>query len=472
MSQDQKMAFALFFGNRGFFPASLIAEARETLPAVLTEMGYDSIILQEEATRYGAVETASEGKVYAEFLRKHQGQYDGVILCLPNFGDENGAVTALKDAGVPILVQAYPDELDKMSPALRRDAFCGKLSVTDVFRQYGVKYTTLKPHVVHPQSQAFKENVDHFARVCRVVKGVNGMTVGAIGARTTPFKTVRIDELTLQKYGITVETIDMAEVIHRIHQLPIDEVFEKKSLQLQQSASFEGVPDDAFANIVKLSVVVDQIIEEYEMDAVAIRCWIELQQQLGISPCVAMGVLNDGGFAAACEVDIGSAIAMHALHLASEQPSACLDWNNNYADEEEKCILFHCGPIPLSMMKEKGKVVDHAILANSVGEGCSFGPNVGRISPFPFTFGNVLTENGKMKWYFGKGEFTKDPVPEDFFGCAGVAEISQLEDVLMHIVRTGHRHHVNITKGDHLAVMKEALGYYLNQCISIPQKEQ
>jgi L-fucose isomerase-like protein len=471
MSQDQKITFALFFGNRGFFPASLIAEARETLPRVLGEMGFRSLLLEEEATRYGAVETAAEGKIYAEFLRKNQGKFDGVILSLPNFGDENGAVTALKDAGVPILVQAYPDELDKMAPALRRDAFCGKLSVTDVFRQYGVKFSALKPHVAHPQSEAFRSNLDHFARVCQVVKGVKGMTVGAIGARTTPFKTVRIDEVTLQKHGITVETIDMSTVIHRIVNLPIDAAFEKRSLQLQTSASFEGVPNQAFENLVRLSVVLDQIIEEYAMDAVAIRCWLELQEQLGISPCVAMGVLNDEGFAAACEVDIGSAVAMHALHLASMQPSACLDWNNNYADAEEKCILFHCGPIPRSMMKEKGQVVDHSILANSVGEGCSFGPNVGRIKPFPFTFGNVLTENGRMKWYFGKGEFTTDPVPDEFFGCAGVAEIPQLEDVLMHIVRNGHRHHVNITAGDHQAVLQEALGYYLDQCIQVPQEK-
>ena len=255
MSQDRKITFALFFGNRGFFPASLIAEARETLPRVLKEMGYGSLLLEEEATRYGAVETVSEGKIYAEFLRKNQGEFDGVILSLPNFGDENGAVTALKDADVPILIQAYPDEMDKMAPELRRDAFCGKLSVTDVFRQYGVKFSTLKPHVVHPESNAFKSNLDHFARVCQVVKGVKGMTVGAIGARTTPFKTVRIDEVALQKHGITVETIDMSTVIHRIANLPIDEVFEKKSLQLQSSASFEGVPDQAFENIVRLSVV-------------------------------------------------------------------------------------------------------------------------------------------------------------------------------------------------------------------------
>lgn len=470
MSTNKKSTFALFFGNRGFFPASLIAEARETLPKVLKAIGHDTILLDVEATRYGAVESTSEGQKYAEFLRQNYGRFDGVILCLPNFGDETGAVAALKEAGVPIFIQAYPDELDKMSPALRRDAFCGKFSITDVFRQYSVKFTTLKPHVVHPESETFKANIDHFDRVCRVVKGLCGMIVGAIGARTTPFKTVRIDEVTLQKHGITVETIDMATIIHRVNTLTIDDAFQQKRLQLQQMASFDGVPDKAFENIVRLSVVLDQIIAEYQMDAIAIRCWLELQEQLGISPCVAVGALNDIGLSAACEVDLGSAVAMHALHLASSSPSACLDWNNNYGDEEDKCILFHCGSFPSELMLEKGKVVDHAILANSLGQGCSYGPNVGRIASFPLTFSNVLTEDGNMRWYLGNGEFTTDHIPDDFFGCAGVAHIPQLEDVLMHVASSGHRHHVNITPGDHTEVLKEALGYYLGQIIQIPQQ--
>ena len=168
-----KTTFALFFGNRGFFPASLIAEAREEMPRVLKALGHDTISLDAAATRHGAVETPAEGRKYAAFLREHRGEFDGVILCLPNFGDETGAVAALEDAGVPILVQAYPDELDKMAPELRRDAFCGKFSVMDVFCQYGIPFTALKPHTVAPPARRRSpSNIDHFDRVCRVVNGM------------------------------------------------------------------------------------------------------------------------------------------------------------------------------------------------------------------------------------------------------------------------------------------------------------
>src|SRR5512142_3580120 len=110
-----------------------------------------------------------------------------------------------------------------MGPATRRDSFCGKLSIMDVFRQNGVRFTALKPHTVRPGSEKFCSNVDEFDRVCQVVNGVRGMVVGAIGARTTPFKTVRIDEVALQRHGITVETFDMSDVFHRMRLVKSEE---------------------------------------------------------------------------------------------------------------------------------------------------------------------------------------------------------------------------------------------------------
>jgi L-fucose isomerase-like protein len=465
-----KTAFALFFGNRSVFPGSLIAGAREELARVLQEMGHPFLMMPEEATRFGAVETAREGELYANFLQANRGRFGGVILSLPNFGDETGAVAALKEAGVPILVQAYPDEPDKLGPDCRRDAFCGKLSVMDVFNQYGVRFTALKPHVVWPGSAQFRQNVADFDRICRVANGLRKLVVGAIGARTTPFKTVRIDEVTLQRYGITVETIDLAEVIARARAISAgSEAYQAKAERLRGYSSWEGVPESAFAGIARLGVVLDEIIAEYRMDAVAIRCWSELQRQLGVSACVLLSELNSRGIPAACEVDIGSAVAMQALHLASGSPGACLDWNNNYGDEAEKCILFHCGPLPKELMTGEMQISDNPILAKTLGTGCSFGCNVGRILPGEFTFSNLMTEAGRVKTYIGTGRFTTDPIAADFFGVAGVAEICQLEDVLLHIGRQGHRHHVGITRSCVQEPLVEALSKYLNIEVTTPQ---
>jgi len=468
-----KTTFALFYGNRGFFPAPLIAEARAELPRVLAAMGHRTLALDPAATRHGAVETPAEGRKYAAFLREHRGEFGGVILCLPNFGDETGAVAALADCGVPILVQAYPDSLDRMQPEVRRDAFCGKFSIMDVFHQYGVAFTALKPHTAAPSGAAFRSNVEHFDRLCRVVNGLRGTVVGAIGARTTPFKTVRIDEVTLQRHGITVETLDLSDILARMTSLGKDEpAFKDKAAKLRAYTSWRGVPEASFEGIARLGVVLDRVIAEYGMHAIALRCWIELQSQLGLSPCVLLGEMNDRGVTAACEVDVGNAVAMRALSLASGSPATCLDWNNNYGEEVEKCILFHCGPVPSSLMEPGGRIVDHAILANSVGTGCGWGCNAGRIRPTEMTFGSLLTEAGRMRFFLGEGRFTADPIPAEFFGCAGVAEIPGLQDVLLRAGRDGHRHHVSVTPGSVLAPVREALENYLGCDVAVPQEHR
>jgi len=470
--ENKKTTFALFFGNRGFFPASLIDGARKELPKALKEWGHKTIMLNKDATRYGAVETPREGEIYARFLRENRGKFGGIILCLPNFGDETGAIAALKEAEVPILIQAYPDELDSMAPETRRDAFCGKFSIMDVFYQYGLKFTVLKPHVVEPSSERFQENIEHFDRVCRVVNGVGGMVVGAIGARTTPFKTVRIDEIALQRHNITVETLDLSDIFARVNAVaPGDKPYKKKAAILRKYTDWKGVPEKAFDNIVRLGVVLDDVAEEYGMDALAVRCWIEMQQQLGISPCVILSEMNDRGLPAACEVDVGNAVAMYALGCASGEPTACLDWNNNYGDEDDECILFHCGPVPAGLMTGKGRISDHLILANAVGKGCGFGCNVGRIAPGDFTFASMVTDAGKLRFYLGSGEFTYDKVPDDFFGCAGVAEIKNLQDVLLHVGRGGYRHHVSVTPGIVHEPVREALEYYLGFEVEMPQEK-
>jgi len=457
----EKTTFALLFGNRGMFPGHLMEEARAELPKLLESWGYKTICMDEDATKFGGVETPTEGKLFAQFLEDHKGEIDGVILTLPNFGDENGAVAALKNAGVPIFVHAWPDDLDKMAPELRRDAFCGKCSITDVFWQNAIKFTIDKPWTVRISDPRFKASIEKFASVCRVVGGMKDMVLGALGARTTAFKTVRFDELALQRHGVTVETFDMSEVFARMGTVSTRPEYTQMITELEGYACWGGVPPEAMYKIAQLGTVLNDYITEYSMDCLALRCWVEMEQQLHISPCVLLSMLNNRGIAAACEVDVCNAVMMHALQLASGSPGTCLDWNNNYGDEDDKCILFHCGPVPASLMTGKGQIADHAILSNVVGKGNAYGCNVGRIKPGPMTFASMLTDAGKLKCYIGEGQITEDPIADDFFGCAGVAEIPNLQDVMLHVGRNGFRHHVSVTAGHTKAAMVEALGNYL-----------
>jgi len=461
--KKQKSTFALYFGNRGFFPESLIAIARKEVSETLKKLGYSSLMMDSNLTRYGAVESPEEGRKYAKFLEENRGKFDGVILVLPNFGDETGAVSALQDAGVPIYILAYPDDLDKMDFQQRRDAFCGKFSIMDVFYQYQLPYTVFPPHTLHPFSKEFELQIDTFDKVCKIVNGMKRMTVGALGARTTAFKTVRYDELTLQKYGITTEVLDLSEVFGRVRKLDITSATAKdKAARLKSYSNFKKVPEKAFENLVRFGVVIDEIITEYNLNTLALRCWIEMEKEFGVAPCVLLSEINDRGFPAACELDICNAITMYALNLASGKPATCLDWNNNYGDDPDKCILFHCGPVPQSLMTAKGNVIEHPMFAKSLGAGCGFGCNVGRIAPNPLTFASSKTQDGKLCVYVGEGEFTKDPIQEGFFGCGGVAKIERLQDKLYKIGYNGYRHHVSVTPGLVARAFREACTRYLN----------
>lgn len=457
----KKQTFALYFGNRGFMPAELIETARDDMVKAVTDAGYDYIMMDKDATRYGAVETRDEGRLYAEWLASHKGEFDGVILCMPIFVDENGAIAALQDAGVPILMQAYPDEIGKMDFKHRRDAYCGKFSVTDVFEQYKVPYTVMKPHVVHPLSPEFAENLKDFAAVCRVVNGMKRFTIGCIGARTTAFKTVRFDEITMQRHGINVESFDLSELFEFVRaKSDNDEKVIAKKADLEKYTDLSRVPEDKKNMLAKISVVIDEYIETYHLDAIALRCWNEMETYLRVCPCVLLSELNDRGITASCEIDMCSAITMRALSLATEGPAACLDWNNNYGDDPDKVILFHCGSTAQKLMKEKGTVTSHKMF-DKTDPGSGWGTNEGRIAAFPMTFSNCKTEDGKITIYVSEGEFTSDDIEKEFFGCGGVAKIPNLQDKLIRLARGGFKHHTTVANGHVKWVLEEAFKYYL-----------
>lgn len=458
----KKNTFALYFGNRGFMPAELIAGARDDMVKAVTDAGYDYIMMDKDATRYGAVETRDEGRLYHDWLESHKGEFDGVILCMPIFIDENGAITALRDANVPILMQAYPDEIEKMDFAHRRDAFCGKFSITDVFSQYHVPFTVLKPHVVHPLSKEFRQNLDDFAAICRVVKGMRRFTIGCIGARTTAFKTVRFDEVALEKYGITVESFDLSELFHKVDELKDDDVkVVAKMTRLKEYSNFSLVPTDRMITLAKVSCAIDQYIEEYHLDALTLRCWNEMETYYRVCPCVLLSELNDRGIVASCEIDLCSAITMRAMNLASGQSTACLDWNNNYGTDPNKVILFHCGPVAQSLMTEKGLVTEHKMFAKC-DPGSGWGCNEGRIRAFDMTFSNCKTEDGKLTIYASEAKFTGEPIENTYFGCGGVAEIPDLQNKLIRLARGGFKHHTTVGVGHMKDILVEAFSTYLH----------
>jgi L-fucose isomerase-like protein len=266
----------------------------------------------------------------------------------------------------------------------------------------------------------------------------------------------------MQKYGINVESLDLSDLFFRVSKLSDDdETVAKRRDELKAYSDFSKVPEMNMNNLAKVSVVIDQYIDEYQLDALALRCWNEMEEQLRITPCVLLSYLNDRGIPASCEIDMCSALCMRAMSLASEQPTAVLDWNNNYGDDENKVILFHCGPVAQSLMTAKGTVTNHKMF-DKTDPGSGWGSNEGRIKPGDVTISNCQTKDGKIVIYASEGTFTDDPIEDAYFGCAGVCQIDDLQNKLIRLARGGFKHHTTIGYGHMKEILKEAFTIYLH----------
>ena len=345
MANTRKMTMGLIVGNRGFFPDHLAKSGREEMIQALQKAGMDVVALGTEQSKYGAVETHDEAKRCAELFRSKADAIDGIIVTLPNFGDERAIADTMRLSrlAVPVLVQATPDTATKMGIAHRRDSFCGKMSACNNLKQYGIPYSLTSLHTEVPDSPEFAKDLEWFAGVCRVVKGLRNLRVGAIGARPAAFNTVRYSEKLLEANGISVETLDLSEVLGRISRMKdTDDAAVKKLQSIQKYVTTSSVPQAALLKMAKLGAVVDEWMKAVDVQISAVQCWTSLEENLGVVPCTVMSMMSDSLLSSACEVDVCGVIGMHALQLASETPSALLDWNNNYGNDPNKAVCFHC----------------------------------------------------------------------------------------------------------------------------------
>jgi L-fucose isomerase-like protein len=458
----EKTTLGVIIGNRGFFPDILARDGREEVLRVLAERGYKTVCLMPEDTKFGAVESLQDARKCADLFKRHAGEIDGILVSLPNFGDERGVANSIRMSGleVPVLIQAYPDASSKMLMGARRDSFCGKISVCNNLWQYGIKYTLTKLHTDAPTSATFHADLDAFAATCRVVKGMHRVRVGALGARPAAFNTVRFSEKLMEHAGITVETLDLSEVFGRIGRLKDDDAAVKAKLgTIQGYVSTGGIPSPSLIKMAKFGVVVDEWMKANELAGTSVQCWTSMEEFFGVVPCTLMSMMSNNLLPSACETDMIGMIGMYILQLASGTPSAIVDWNNNYGDDPDKCMIFHCSNLPKEFF-EDFKMDFQEIIAGSVGKDNTFGTVVGKLKSGPITFCRASTDDlhGRMRVYVGEGKTTEDR-PKSFGGY-GVLEVKKLQDLLQFICKNGYEHHVAVNRSNYSAAIAEALGNY------------
>jgi len=458
-----KTTFGVIVGNRGFFPDVLAKQGRKNILDVLKKNGLNSVALPMKETKYGAVETFEDAKKCAALFAQNASKIDGIIVTLPNFGDEKAVAETIKRSGlnVPILIQAEPDDPKSMTIASRRDSFCGKISVCNNLRQAGIPYTLTNAHTVSLTSAEFRKELEDFASVCRIVKGLENARFGAIGARTGAFNTVRYSEKILELSGLSVETIDLSEIFGRVERLADNDRKVKRKLDtIRKYTATQSIPPEKLLKMAKFGAVVDQWIKGMELNGTAIQCWTAMEEFFGIVPCTLMSMMSESLVPSACEVDITGLLGMYILQLAGGTPSALLDWNNNYGGDPDKCVLFHCSNLPKSFFSHP-KMDYQEIIAGSVGKDNTYGTVVGRIAPAPATFCRTSTDDtaGIVSAYVGEGQFTNDKL--DTFGGYGVMKIKNLQSLMQYICKMGFEHHVAVSMSQKADAIAEALDTYM-----------
>jgi L-fucose isomerase-like protein len=453
----------VIIGNRGFFPAHLCSTGRTEVLAAIERAGLGAVALAPEATRFGAVESLSDARACADLFKAHRDEIDGLLVTLPNFGDERAVANTIRwaELGVPVLVHAFADEGDKMSIQFRRDSFCGKMSVCNNLRQYGIPYSLTTRHTMPPGQPAFIDDLQRFAATCRVVRSLKHARIGAIGARPAAFNTVRYSEKLLEQAGISVETLDLSEVLGAIGKMTDDDASVKEKLaSIGSYTNVGGVPPPSLLKMAKMGVAIDRWMAEKQLTATAIQCWTALEELYGVVPCTIMSMMSNSLLPSACETDIAGLVGMYVLQAASEQPAALLDWNNNFGEDPNKGVVFHCSNLPKAFFSEQ-RMDYQEIIAGTVGKENTYGTIVGRIAPGPFTYCRVATDDleGTISAYCGEGRFTEDTLQT--FGGYGVTEIPEFQKLLKFVCQRGFEHHVAATRATVAEAIHDALATYL-----------
>ncbi|MDR1510724.1 MAG: hypothetical protein LBS53_13950 [Synergistaceae bacterium] len=461
---ERKITFGVIIGVRAFFNPALAGGDRRDILELLKRLGYDAVITETSETPSGSIETLADAKLCAELFYRHRGEIDGVIVLLPNFGDEVAIAETLKRAalGVPVLTQASNDDPSHVDLDGRRDSFCGKLSVCNNLYQYGIPYTLTETHTCDVAGEDFEADVVKFASICRTVKGLRNARIGLFGTRPSAFQTVRFSEKLLQRTGINVVPTDLSQVFAAANSVSAGEAaYRDRLAEVGNYGNIGNVSGEVLAKSAKLSVAIDRIMEANELDASAIQCWDSLEDNYGVAACVVMSMMGERMLPSACEGDVAGAVSMYALLLASGNIPGFMDWNNNYGLEKNICVNTHCSNYPKSFMKNDLDVGYLDVLSRTIKKDNCFGAVKGKVAPGDATFFRISTDDTKgfVKGYLGEARFIDRPF--DMAGGIAVVEIPNMQKLMKTICRNGFEHHVAMARSKVAAVVNEAVTRYL-----------
>jgi L-fucose isomerase-like protein len=461
--QDERIRLGFLPANRGPFSDELAFKMRNATVEAMQRAEIDVVVPSPEQTKVGCVEIRKEAEVCAELFRNRRVQ--GIVIGAVNFGDEQCVAHVVSRAGlgVPIMIFGCQEEevLTRQTP--RRDSFCGLLSIGEVLRQIGARYSVASRPICFPSDPSFAADLDWFIRVCRVVNGLKNARYGQVGTRPDAFWTCRFDEKQLQRLGATTVVLDLSEAIAGASAISDSDPEVAKVLQsIHAYADTSIMPQVSMLRSAKLELFLRRWRAENELDALAIQCWTSIQHNYGVCSCTTMARLGDDGFPAACESDILGAMSMHACRLASGRAAALADWNNLHNQDEELANLWHCGVFPASFAAGRARlgIQDIMVACGGAPPEQAYGTVQLEAAPSPLTLCRITQDaDGQWKAVVAQGDIEKNRA--ETFGGYGWCRIKNLQRLYRDVLLNHFPHHVAMTQTHVGNALWEALGNYL-----------
>jgi len=462
------LRLGLIPANRGFFSDELAKQVRDGTIKALEAAGITVVVPSETQTKLGCVETRQEAELCGKLFRGED--VAGIVVAAANFGDEQGVGITVREArlDVPILIFGGQEIEVLTHRTPRRDSFCGLISIAEALRQIDVRYTVARRPICFPEDESFTGEGQRFAAVCRVVQGIKTARYGLVGTRPDAFWTCRTDEVALQQFGPTTVTLDLSEALAAMQGMSSDDADVKAAVaEMNRDFDVSAVSAEAVVKLAKLEVFLRRFAEESGLDAVAVQCWSSLQQNWGTCACTPLARLTNSGLLAACEADVLGAASMHALTLATGQPSGLADWNNLHNEDDELVNIWHCSAFAPCFAGERPRVSVNPILGETYGFDRVAGTLAYRMKEQPLTLFRLShdpQEGYAAAICHGQVEANR----AETFGAYGWTRIKGLLPFYRDVILRHFPHHIGFAAGLIGDALWEAFGNYLGTKVFAP----
>ena len=308
--------------------------------------------MDADVTDVGFISDAQEGAVAAEQLR--QADCDLIVLFLTTYLTSSMVLPIAQRANTPVLViDLQPTE--KMDHASFDTgawlAYCGQCPVPEVgnvFRRAGIPFRSVSGWL---RQESAWQRIERWINAAHVRAALRHARHGLMGHVYPGMLDVSTD-LTLLPvtFGSHVEVLEFDDLRVRVEQVTDAETSERMSLAREIFTLDGTVNDEDFAWGARVSVGLDRLVEDFDLDSLAYYhrgLDGEQHERLGAGMILGASLLTARGIPATGEYELRTTVAQLATQVVGAGGSFCEIQALNFEDGVVE--MGHDGPAHLAV---------------------------------------------------------------------------------------------------------------------------